>query len=76
MTKVDVAEKHNTAPNRVRSIMEGKLFRMNALGYYAVITGTLGSALYAHSGASGMLGCCVFAESLGACCFLAVLSAA
>jgi optic atrophy protein 1 len=39
MTKVDVAEKHNTAPNRVRSIMEGKLFRMNALGYYAVITG-------------------------------------
>lgn len=40
LTKVDVAEAHNTSPSRVRSIMEGRLFRMNALGYYAVVTGT------------------------------------
>ena len=39
MTKMDVAELHHMNPSRVRSAMEGRLFRMNALGYFAVITG-------------------------------------
>ncbi|KNC71068.1 hypothetical protein SARC_16399, partial [Sphaeroforma arctica JP610] len=36
---VDVAEAQNTASTRMKNIMDGKLFRMKALGYFAVITG-------------------------------------
>eukprot|EP00123_Amoebidium_parasiticum_P016511 comp23471_c0_seq1/m.39216 comp23471_c0_seq1/g.39216 ORF comp23471_c0_seq1/g.39216 comp23471_c0_seq1/m.39216 type:complete len:888 (-) comp23471_c0_seq1:214-2877(-) len=39
MTKMDVAEQQHTSAARIRSIMEGRLFRMHALGYYAVVTG-------------------------------------
>jgi hypothetical protein len=39
LTKVDVAEANGIRSDRIGSIMKGKVFNINALGYYAVIAG-------------------------------------
>lgn len=39
LTKVDIAEKTHANPSKIKKILDGELFPMKAMGYYAVVAG-------------------------------------